>query len=118
MKILEKRMTEAIEILDALQSRAFDLRVAGDPAYEWIKHFQASGAFGTNEDNTILTKNIMEVAQRSRRDGTVSSLLKQPLPPSAQYTDSMNASEANNGTDDVDDEGSEALDLIDLEIRG
>jgi hypothetical protein len=66
MKLLEKHMVETIEILDALQSRAFDLRVAGDPAYEWIKHFQAGGAFSSNEDtNTLSIKNIMEVAQSS-----------------------------------------------------
>lgn len=45
MKVLAKQMVAAVETLDALQGRAFDLKTANDPSREWVKEFQASSPF-------------------------------------------------------------------------
>lgn len=42
MKLLAKQMVSAVEILDAVQARAFDLYIAKHPAKEWVKEFQAN----------------------------------------------------------------------------
>ncbi|KZT09697.1 uncharacterized protein LAESUDRAFT_735345 [Laetiporus sulphureus 93-53] len=41
LKFLEKKMVKSIDVMDALETRAFDLQFAKNPAYNWIKPFQA-----------------------------------------------------------------------------
>ncbi|KAJ4469543.1 hypothetical protein J3R30DRAFT_1566854 [Lentinula aciculospora] len=42
LKVLEKQMVQAVETLDAIQARAYDLHMANDPAREWVKSFQTA----------------------------------------------------------------------------
>jgi hypothetical protein len=35
-------MSKAVEILDALQARAWELHIVDDPAQRWVKDFQAT----------------------------------------------------------------------------
>ncbi|KAJ3861324.1 hypothetical protein EV359DRAFT_84438 [Lentinula novae-zelandiae] len=50
LKLLEKQMVQAIEILDALQARAFDLYMVNNPALEWVKSFQTTTLIPTSSD--------------------------------------------------------------------
>ena len=108
MKVLEKQMVEAVEALDALQERAFTLRVADDPAKEWIDEFQSSDVLGDEHKDLLSTANIINRAQvfpRSTMPGVQPAVATTP------------ATEA-----DKDDEGAgppelDATDLIEIELR-
>jgi hypothetical protein len=118
MKILEKQMVEAVEILDALQSRAFHLRVADDPAHKWIRDFQTTGFFSDNGKDMLSTKNVIEAAQPPNRhdDATIPSPPKwSRLPIGHAATDATYLSDT--PASDLDGGELEDLDLIDLELR-
>jgi hypothetical protein len=116
-------MLEAVEILDALQSRAFHLRIADNPAYNWIKNFQTTDVSGDDGENMLSTKNIIEVARPPNRHddaATPSQPKSWRLPIRSPTTDATNSSATNSGTGTSsyrDNEESEDLDLIDLELR-
>ncbi|PCH37805.1 hypothetical protein WOLCODRAFT_161059 [Wolfiporia cocos MD-104 SS10] len=40
IKLLERKMVKALDVMDVLQERVFDLQFRQDPAYAWIKRFQ------------------------------------------------------------------------------
>ncbi|KAJ3851104.1 hypothetical protein EV368DRAFT_74789 [Lentinula lateritia] len=77
LKLLEKRMVQAIEILDALQARAFDLYMLSNPAREWVKSFQTTPLIPTSSENEDLlaiksiTKSIEPTPQNEQQRESV-----------------------------------------------
>jgi hypothetical protein len=61
LKVLAKKMVEAVDILSNIQARALDLYVADNPGTEWMKPVQSSNIF---DDKPISTEEIVEAAQR------------------------------------------------------
>ncbi|KAE9403025.1 hypothetical protein BT96DRAFT_917811 [Gymnopus androsaceus JB14] len=95
LKVLEKQMSAAVEILDAVQARAFDLHMADDPAREWVKNFQAA-PLSTNDEEFFSAINSLESETDPQRD-----IMKQQRVAAAATT--------NDDTMDAD--------LIDIEMR-
>ncbi|KAF9066127.1 hypothetical protein BDP27DRAFT_1330993 [Rhodocollybia butyracea] len=97
--ILEKRMVKAVEILDALQARAFDLHMVNNPAREWVKDFQKSPLDSDGDKDDLLTSTDMML--KSFEDPK-SEAMKQQRAVAAAITGSDTEEEA---------------DLIDIELR-
>ena len=77
MKLLAKKMVSAVEILDAIQARAFDLHIAKHPAKEWVKEFQANRASDTKDPMPLAEeavarplKNLTVATQRQPSGGS------------------------------------------------
>lgn len=92
MKLLAKEMVSAVEILDAVQARAFNLHIAKHPAKEWVKEFQANSELDP-EDPMPLVKE--EAIARHLKNLKVATQ-RQPSGASGHHDD----------------------DLIDMKIRG
>jgi hypothetical protein len=105
MKVLEKQMIEAVEALDALQERAFTLRVADDPAKQWINEFQSSDVLGDENRDLLSTANIMNRAQAFTGPTTRDV---QPV----VATTAAEKEDEGVGTPELD-----ATDLIEIELR-
>lgn len=95
-------MVEAVEILDALQARAYTFQIADDDICNWVKDFQASPRPADNKDHSDLlsTENIVNTAESQKVEGQ---------PP-------RNAT-AGTKTNVRSDSEVEDTDLIDFELR-
>lgn len=108
MKVLEKQMIEAVEALDALQERAFTLRVTDDPAKEWIDEFQSSDVLGDEHRDLLSTANIINRAQ------VFASSTTRDVQPVVATTAAIGAEKEDEG---VGPPELDALDLIEIELR-
>ncbi|KAG2744882.1 hypothetical protein P692DRAFT_201841408 [Suillus brevipes Sb2] len=62
LKVLAKKMVEAVDTLKDIQARALDLYIADNPGTEWMKPVQSPKNF---DDEPISTEEIVEAAQRT-----------------------------------------------------
>jgi hypothetical protein len=62
LKVLAKKMVEAVDTLSDIQARALDLYIADNPGTEWMKPVQSSNIF---DDKPISTEEIVEATQRT-----------------------------------------------------
>jgi hypothetical protein len=62
LKVLAKKMVEAVDTLNDLQGRALDLYIADNPDFKWMKSVQSPYNF---DDESISTEEIVEAAQRT-----------------------------------------------------
>jgi hypothetical protein len=90
VRLLAKKMIAAVEILDAVQARAFDLHIADSPARDWVKEFQASKLTDDTGQEQLSSRGVFSSAG-GQKDQTGS---KSPA-----------------------SQGSEEDDLIDMQIR-
>ena len=51
-------MVSAVEILDAVQARAFNLHIAKHPAKEWVKEFQANSELDPEDPMPLVKEAI------------------------------------------------------------
>lgn len=100
MNLLAKRMVEAVEILDALQARAYQLKTQDNDDHKWVKEFQASALPVHNmvDADLFSAQNIVNAAQSHPKESGPSPRTR----PAARKT----------GNEDPEDS-----DLIDLDIR-
>jgi hypothetical protein len=82
-------MIEAVDILDALQARAFEIYIADHPAKEWNKEFRSSNPTGSNDSAS-----------------NMNALSPMNVPPKSEVQ--LGTSNAGRSPDD---------DLIDMDIR-
>ena len=54
-------MVSAVEILDAVQARAFDLHIAKHPAKEWVKELQANSELDPEDPMPLVEEAIWRI---------------------------------------------------------
>jgi hypothetical protein len=97
LKVLAKKMVEAVDILNDLQARALDLYIANNPDSKWMKPVQSPNNF---DHEPISTEEIVEATQRTLSKDRKNS------------AGTLSASETSTTSSAIADE-----DLIDLEHR-
>lgn len=102
IKLLAKQMIRAIEILDTVEAKAFDIYAKGQPSYEWVKEFQASNP----GDLPALPNASKQIATITSAEKKVA--ISKPAPSSSSGLAQPLA--------DEDTEG-EVEDLIDIKLR-
>ncbi|KAJ3891010.1 hypothetical protein GG344DRAFT_65805 [Lentinula edodes] len=83
LKLLEKQMVQAIEILNAVQVRAFDLYMVNNPAREWVKSFRTTPLIPTSskDEDLLAIKSITNSIEPTGTNATKRAAEENPCLP-------------------------------------
>ncbi|KAI0057396.1 hypothetical protein BV25DRAFT_1437724 [Artomyces pyxidatus] len=107
LKVLAKRMVGAVEVLNALLTRAFEIRMDSDPKKSWVQSFQDTPISGAEKTTTPLSR-IQNAGEEDAQAESVMQVLERS---------DAGASQKKASSQERVEAPSEADDPIEMELR-